>query len=177
MTDIPLSKRLAVAKIETLNEIMREAEAYLNSQWSAAVAADQRAYTFSGFCSAAAVVLVGGSYSLVTAARPDILMATVSALVAATLLWAAWQAVRSAGPIGFEYVGNQPSNWADDVEAGMTLTAALAEQCQHYDEMITENTTVLRENARKFQTGSQTALIGLIFGAATFSVWLASKWI
>ena len=175
MSERSLADRLSGADVETLREMMREAEAYLNAQLTAAIGADQRAYTFAGFGSAAAVVLVGAAYGIASARSPDIPMAILATVVAGFLIAGAMLAIHSARSVDFEYSGNQPGHWVEDVEERKSLQRSLAEQCEHYDLMIGKNTKTISDNSRVFQRSTYIAQIGLGVGAAGFVLWLAAR--
>lgn len=84
-----------------LQEVLREAESYLEAQLTSAIAADHRAYTFAGAVSAASVILVGTAYSLVTSQPPNSLLAFTAWAVAVSLFVAAWMAIISARSVSF----------------------------------------------------------------------------
>ncbi|RWE84211.1 MAG: hypothetical protein EOS63_03565 [Mesorhizobium sp.] len=169
----PLSNQLRLADTSMLQEILREAEAYLGAQLTSAIAADQRAYTFSGTVGAVSILLVGASYTLATLAVPNSLLSLTSLLAAGALFVAAWMAVMSASSIDFEFSGNQPGHWGDDIERGIEMRDALAEQCDHYESMITANTAAMAKNASLFNSAVNIALAAIGIGGLLFSYWLA----
>lgn len=175
MAETPLSKRLQSADEAMLREILREAEVYLDAQLTAAIAADQRAYAFSGMIAAASVLLVGASYALIEAATPSPLLAWCSALIAVALFVAAWMAVISARSTDFEFAGNQPCQWANDIEAGQTLHESLAEQCEHYDSMATTNRNIMDANSKLFNAAVNIALGAVGVGGLGFIAWMAER--
>ncbi|RUW87810.1 hypothetical protein [Mesorhizobium sp. M7A.F.Ca.US.010.02.1.1] len=156
-----------------LQEILREAEAYLDAQLTSAIAADERAYSFAGTVGAVSVLLIGASYSLATSAAPSSLLSLTSLFAAAALFVAAWMAVMSASSINFEFSGNQPGHWGADVERGIEMRDALAEQCDHYESMITANSTAMGKNASVFNSAVNIALATLGVGGLLFGYWLA----
>lgn len=174
MIEIPLAERLQVADSETLQEILRESEVYLSAQLSAAIAADERAYTFAGTITAASVLLIGGSYALATASKPSMLLVYISIAVAAALFVAAWMAVMSARSVDFEFAGNQASKWVEDIESQKPFLHSLAEQCEHYDGMATSNRKTMADNSRLFNRAVNVALGGVGCGGLGFMWWLAS---
>ncbi|MGX9117068.1 hypothetical protein ACWTU6_10265 [Mesorhizobium sp. BHbsci] len=174
MNSPPLFECIKSANIEMLQEVLREAESYLDAQLTSAIAADQRAYTFAGAVSAASVILVGAAYSLVTSHPPDTLLAFTAWAVAVSLFVAAWMAVISARSVSFEFVGNQPSKWAADVENGKSFAHAIAEQCAHYDGMIAQNNFVMDRNSKIFNGAVNLALVGIGAGGIAFLLWLGS---
>lgn len=173
MSDKPLAERLHVADADTLHEIMRETEAYLSAQLTAAIAADQRAYTFAGMITAATVLLVGASYVLLTGPTPTAWLPYLSLTVAAALFVAAWMAVISARSTDFEFPGNQACNWIDEIEGGTTLLHSLAEQCAHYDGMASANTRTMKRNSNLFNWAVNIALGSVGLGGIAFVWWIA----
>lgn len=175
MTDVPLSDRLKIADDLTLQEILRETEAYLSAQLTAAIAADQRAYTFAGTVTAASVLLVGAAYAVTTSGHPSGWLAILASGVAACLFVSAWLAVVSARSIGFEFAGNQPCQWIADIESKKSLLHALAEQCAHYDGMIEANRAAMEGNGRLFNWAVNIALASVGFGGLFFIWWMAKS--
>lgn len=173
MVDAPLSERLKSAEASTLSEILREAEVHLAAQLTSAIAADQRAYTFAGTVTAASVLLIGAAYALVTAPKPNIMLAYLTVGVAVCLFISAWLAVMSARSVEFAFAGNQPCQWIEDIESGKTLIHALAEQCAHYDEMVTANRTTMDGNGQLFNWAVNIALGGVGLGGIYFLWWMA----
>jgi hypothetical protein len=165
MSDRPLAERLQIAEPAMLQEILREAEAYLAAQMAAGTAADQRAYTFAGMMLAISAALVGASYSL---AQANPWVSILAIVLASILTVSVGFAFHSARAVDFEFAGNQPSHWVDDVEAGISLLHALAEQCEHYDVMIRANTKTLRDNARWFERAVRLSYGVGVVGAVAF---------
>lgn len=174
MVDLPLSERLKNADDPTLSEVLREAEVHLSAQLVSAIAADQRAYTFAGTVIAASVLLIGAAYALTAAPEPNPWLACLTVLVAACLFVSAWLAVMSARSVEFAFAGNQPSQWIEDIESGKTLVHALAEQCAHYDEMVTANRTVMDGNGKLFNWAVNIALASVGVGGGCFLWWMAT---
>jgi hypothetical protein len=134
-----LSETLAKADPEMLKEILREAESYLGAQLTSALAANQRAMTFTTVISAAAAVIGGAAGSLLLSGTGRGALGMVCAAVACGFLFAVWMAMGAAAPSAFGFVGNIPSQWVDDIEGSVPLQVSLAQQCAHYDDNITKN--------------------------------------
>lgn len=130
-------------------------------------AADQRAYTFAGMMLAISAALVGASYTL---AQANPWVSVLAIFLAFTLATSVGFAFYSARAVDFEFAGNQPGHWAEDVAAGVSLPHALAEQCAHYDEMIQSNTRTLRDNARWFSWAVRLSYGAGIAGGLTFLI-------
>ncbi|MES0100903.1 hypothetical protein [Mesorhizobium sp. M0019] len=175
MNNNPLSQKLQTAQEDSLKEILRQAEAHLDAQMLSAIAADQRAYTFAGLASAAAVVLISGAYGLASAEPPNAPLAIVASTVAAVLIGASWSAVHSGRSVDFGFSGSQPGNWEDDISIKKPWEASLAEQCEHYDELIVQNRTVMAANSQLFNNATDAALKGLFLGGVAFVGWLLNS--
>ncbi|WP_287202136.1 hypothetical protein, partial [Mesorhizobium sp.] len=102
------------------------------------------------------------------------LLAFSAWFVAVSLFVAAWMAVMSARSVSFEFVGNQPSNWATDIENGKSFAHAIAEQCAHYDGMIAQNTLLMDRNSKVFNGAVNLALVGIGAGGIAFLLWIGS---
>lgn len=146
MSDLP--KKLATADIDTLREIIREAESYMSAQLTVALASNQRAMALTSVIVAVAVVLAGAGVSLMISAGKDWPLGAVALLVAGGLLAAMRQTSKAFSPAPFEYIGNVPSQWVDDIEKKMPLEASLAEQAAHYDEQIFTNLATILQQGR-----------------------------
>ena len=128
---------------EMLAEIIRQAEARLNAQLTAGVAADQRAMTFASLLLAAAAVLLGAALAA-TLSPPRLIMLVA---VGIGFVIAAAMAIWTAQPSDWDYVGNAPSEWFCDIDTGKALHSAMAETAMWYDEMIAGNETVVASAA------------------------------
>jgi hypothetical protein len=144
-----LSETLAKADIETLKEIIREAESYLSAQLTSTLAANQRAMTFTTVISAAAAVIVGAAGSLLLGDIERWPLGGIGVAVSGGFLFAVWIAMGAAAPSAFGFVGNTPSEWAADVEAYLPMNVSLAQQCQHYDENIFRNIERMEDSKKK----------------------------
>src|SRR5690242_7103164 len=81
-----------------LAEIIREAEARLQSQVAIATAADQRALTIAGFQITSATASLGGGIALALAHPPDLWLALVAFAFALSMACCAHEAVQTAKP-------------------------------------------------------------------------------
>jgi hypothetical protein len=172
--DVPsLSERIKSAELPVLQEVLREAELYLAAQLTSAIAADSRAYTFAGAVAATAVLLVGASYSATVGTHVSGHLAITSFGVASALFVSAWMAVVSARSIRFEFAGNEPCKWISDVEEGRPLVHSIAEQCEHYDTMIAQNSREIERNGRLFNSAVNIALCSIGSGGVSFLAWMA----
>jgi hypothetical protein len=159
-----LAEKLKKADIDTIKEIIREAESYLQSQLTAAMAADQRALAFSGLLGAAAVVVAGSGGALLLANPPNLGLGWTCIGIAISFVVAMFFAIRSAQPANFEFFGNDPENWASDVQSGKALLDALSEQATHYSTMIQKNGDIMKKNASQMRFAIWIAWAGLAVG-------------
>ncbi|WP_201829558.1 hypothetical protein [Microvirga zambiensis] len=168
-----IHESLSKADKDTLKEICRNAESYLSAQLTSALAANQRAMTFTGLLAAATVVLGGAGGTLVLNHK-DWLLGSVCFGIAAAFLLAMAIAMHVAKPIGFEFVGNSPAQWVADVENGTSLEASLAEQCHHYAGMIDSNNTCMELGNKKLIIAMRVAWGSLLVGgiAALVLLWM-----
>jgi hypothetical protein len=148
----------------TLQEILREAESYLNAQLTAAIAADQRAIAFASLLGAAAVVIAGGGGALLLSERPNPALGWTCMAIVGTFLVAMAFANLAAMPSKFWFAGNSPAGWLEDVRAQRPLRASLAEQLVHYADMIADNDKLMRRNGTQMKVAVWIAWSGLAIG-------------
>lgn len=154
------SSDYSAAPVEVLGEIIREAEARLQAQLTAAVAADQRAMTFAGLMLAAAAAMIGA----VLGASPD---ATITVPIFATalgLFGSSILAAIGARPVQWDFVGNSPRSWVSSVANGQSLQAGLADMADFYADMIDDNETAIARAAFWIRLSMCGALIALLIG-------------
>ncbi|MCJ2023382.1 hypothetical protein [Methylobacterium sp. J-067] len=135
----PLADRLAEAKIDTLKEIIRNAESFLSGQLTSGLASNQRALTLTSVLAAATVVLGGATATLLVGATPNPPLAAICGLVTAGFLVSMGLAISAAKPADWYLAGNTPASWVEDVELGKILERSLAEQASWYADMIADN--------------------------------------
>lgn len=143
-----LRATLGGADNETLKEILREAESFLEDQFKAALAADSRAMTFAGFLAGMMSAIIAVT-SLMVAAKvgvwPHIIPLGLLFIFLAAALFAAVHVTR---PVRFYYRGNNPKFWASDIENKKPLSDALAGQVSLYAYGISNNAELLETNQR-----------------------------
>jgi hypothetical protein len=158
------------ADLDTVREIIREAEGYLQSQLSLALAADQRASTMASLFTAAGAAIVAGLIGLAASEHHDGqaplyvggIVATGLFIVAASLcIWSTW-------PVSFAVPGNEPESWYEDIGGPREFKLLLGEQAENYQKKIARNNETLRLNARRFALG---ALFGIASAPAGFVTW------
>jgi hypothetical protein len=166
------------ADLETLKEIVRAAEAYLQSQLELAKSADQRGSTMASAFTLAGAALVAGLITLAStpADATEHLMRVpvyVGGVVAALMfLGGAFVCVRATMPVEFWLPGNEPENWRDDVHKERTLKEMLGDQADNYQRHIGKNDGALRRNARWFKWGATLGVAAPFVGCA---MWLLAS--
>lgn len=156
-----LAEELKRAKPEVLQEIVREAESRLAAQLSTALAADMRAMTFLGFIAAVVVAAIG--FALTTFDYNRVL-SMITLLIGAGFTVAAGFAFEAARPIDFHCVGNNPDQWVLDIQNGISLHDALAEQAQHYSEMLNHNREAMEVNSQALFRSAKVVLGTVVIG-------------
>lgn len=158
-----LEKALESASEEMLNEIIREAEIFLDSQLRAGLASDQRAITFSSVVAAATAVLLGAFVTI--AATNEAALSKVLPLVPVILFFMISMvcAFLVCRPTTFRYAGSNPRHWLDDITSKRKLKIALAGQAYLYAKGISENDCLLSRNASLMRYALISAALGVVF--------------
>ena len=87
-------------------------------------------------------------------------------VIAGALIYSVFLATESALPVNFYTIGNTPKNWISDIEKEFIVS--LAEQAQHYDEMICHNRLLMEKNARKFRWSVKLSQFALLIAILYF---------
>ena len=158
----------AQLRLDVVQEIVREAEARLSAQLQTAIAADQRSMTFAaiaGSASAAAIAGAGGLFFVESLKGQSLFYGALA--LSAMFFAASLLAALSARPTDWEFVGNVPSAWVDDVKDGKFLKASLAEMAEHYDCMILSNRKSMLKSAKLFNVAMWLAVTACPSAIAT----------
>jgi hypothetical protein len=155
----------AAATKGQLQQMLAQAETYLNAQLQIGTAADQRALVFAGFI-AAIVVAAGGGASALLLAGDSLFLGYLGFATVAGLLVSLACAVHAARPVSFEYPGNSPAEWAQDISTGKSLLDSMREQAAHYATMIETNNRTLESNCIWLRRSQMIALWVLTLGGA-----------
>jgi hypothetical protein len=161
-----LAATLAQAKdISILREAIRLAEAFLAAQLQAALAADLRAMTLAAVLAAIIGGLLGGTATIVAAAEIKPGFHLISILIFAVFLVAALVlAVHAARPTFFDYPGNNPKYFMEDIEQDKSLSTILAEQAAYYAQNIERNNYCIDQNHHALRRSLQLVLIAVMLG-------------
>ena len=136
-----------------LSEVIRQGEARMQAQLTAALAADARAGTLAS-------VQAGGAAALLVFAAGDAASETaaVGAMAAAACLAVgACLAALALRPCDFGWVGSRPCDWVEGGVVSYTVPGAMAETCQHLDKYLRLNERTMVRNNR-FAHGAVVAL-------------------
>lgn len=165
-----LHETLTKAQPDMLKEIIRNAESYLATQLTVVLASNQRAMAFTSMLGIVTAALVGAGLSLLLSKLGDWQLGVLSMLLACTMLFAMKSSMKAFSPGAFEYCGNQPCHWLDDIKENKPIHVSLAEQAAHYDEMIAHNSTVLKDQGKSLKSAMSISwwslLVGGIFATA-----------
>jgi hypothetical protein len=154
-----------------IQEIIREAEAYLQAQLSLAIAADQRSSVMASVFAAGAAAVMAGLMTLAASDHAQAYVAIyVGGIVASALMLAgAALCIRAAQPTDFAVPGNMPACWYDDIGKAKDFKLLLGEQAEIYQSQIAENNATLTANARYFAWGARLSIGAPLVG---FFLWL-----
>lgn len=126
-----------------LDEIVREGEIYLQAQFAAAAASDQRGMAWAGFMIASATAALAAAASLVVSGG-HMLLAITSLVAATMLLVSTFLATKAVRPDKFCFPGNRPANWLPENWHGhgtdtLDIKQARIEQANTLQIQICEN--------------------------------------
>jgi hypothetical protein len=148
-------------------EAIREGEKLLDTQFTAATTADQRALTWAGFLIAAATAALGGGVALFNGQHPDLVLGYGSILFGIAMLNAAWLAIQTVRPSKFGFPGNQPANWLPEEwdcvgSAKDKEQVARTDQARHLDACISDNRDAAEANAKEMHRSFEWALWSVV---------------
>lgn len=160
----------AAADEALLREIVRQAEARLDEQGEVSRSAEQKAVQITAVLGAMAAA---GFPIAAQAWHSHYLGLSVGAAVASALCFvASILAVAACFPGKFGVVGNDPSNWLEDIAARKTLTQTLAETAHNYDQALKRNR--IRMARRRFLLVAALILFCLAAPAALIGALMAN---
>lgn len=145
-------------KCQLIDFALESAEKRIESQLSAALAADARALGFSGISLAAAAILTGLAAN---SANATSMLGGAVLLVAASCI-SGW----AARPVGFYMPGARFDDFEDDLVANTKLEHVKTELGAHFDTSEKDNECVLAKNANLVRVAFFVAAFGLLFAVA-----------
>ena len=161
-----MNENYSRADSDTIKEIVREAEAYIDGQVTLATSADQRASVMASVFAAAGTA-IAAALMTVAAQQHDVSYAPILAgggFAAALFIIGAAFCVAATMPVDFSLPGSQPKNWKRDLENGTPLVQSLAEQAANFQCKIDDNSKVLKRNARLFMMGAISGILAPFMG-------------
>lgn len=157
---------LSQADDGTLEFIKKDADAYIAAQLTVALAGNQRAMTFFGFLATASAVIGGASVTALASHSQAVPYAYVGLAMISGFLVSMFLANRAAMPDAFNYVGNTPDSWLDDVQEKKDLKLSKAEALADTARCIERNDKVLKRSAKLTNYAVGVAWGSLLLGAA-----------
>jgi hypothetical protein len=160
--------RLRQLDSKVLAEVIREGEARIVAQFTAATAADQRALTWAGFVITITTATAGGSVTLVLSGK-FLPLAVIGALFSALLSISAFLAVRTVRPKKFALPGNLPENWLPEEwepDCPIDMKQARIEQARCLNNQIDDNARWAAETAKQLSESMGLALVAVILASA-----------
>jgi hypothetical protein len=147
-----------------LDEILRQAELFLQAQLTIALASDQRSLVFSSVIAGLVTILIGGGISILTQNPHSEFVIIPFIPMLLFLIVAMIIGLFSSRPIKFRVVGNNPKQWVDDINEGKSLHTAKAETAALYWRAIEENHQSLATNARLLRFALRWTFAGVLAG-------------
>jgi hypothetical protein len=164
----------STAKDGVLDEVLRTSETYLGGTVTIAASADQRAAVVAGtFATAGAAIVAGlmGFSAAVTAENHYASSVYTGGILAAFLfLLGAFLCIKAAMPVGFNLPGTQPSGWESDIAGGRALKDCQYDLLTFRDDLIKENLSTIKRNARLFKYGAYCGIAAPFIGAAAWAL-------
>lgn len=140
-------------------EAYRQVELRLQSQLSAAIAADQRALGFAGMLVTAASILTGLAPG--AAWGLGMLIGAGGFALAAAIAWV------SARPVSFYMPGALYEDFAEDIAKNAPLGQVQAHLGRYHDQHANANDALMKRNARLVLAAFVLALVSLAFVIVT----------
>ncbi|WP_038382728.1 hypothetical protein [Bradyrhizobium elkanii] len=157
-----LAEAFKTADMETLKEIMREAESFLAAQLTAGLASDQRAINTAVYLAAILAAVVGGTATLISVHAPLGWHLLGVGWLVACLTFALVHAARAARPTPFNYPGNNPAKWEPDVREQRPLRDSLAGQAAIYAQGIRSNVDCLNDAHSYMKLALTAGVVGVL---------------
>jgi hypothetical protein len=150
-----------------VRQIVQQAETYLQSQFQAGLASDQRAMTIASVLVTVATAAAASAlaYWDKTGSLPILAAGLAGATV---MLVGAGLGAWAARPVDFYYPGNQPSSWYHCRRGD--LVKALGGEAENYEQHIDYNEAILRNNNRAIAWSAKLAIAAPIVAVAVWAV-------
>lgn len=135
-------------ELEPLRNLAAAADAQLQGQLTAAVAADQRAMVFAGFLAAAAAALGSAAATVLTGNTIDRFVGGLAIFAAGGMLAAMVIAMIAARPVVWFFPGSYPADWQIDFSTNKPEIERYQELLADYDSRIYKNGRRMLWNGR-----------------------------
>ncbi|WP_414815684.1 hypothetical protein [Rhizobium sp. IY2] len=163
MTD--QNSEMTVPSLEMAERLLQQGETFLQAQFEAAIAADQRAMTMAAFFASVAAAIGAGAiaYWDKSGDLPILIAGLVGsglmAIGACICLWA-------ARPVDFFYPGTHPECWYSVLNR--PLNEVLWGEAQNYQDNIEKNGTFLTQNSKALIYGASLSAVAPMVGIAAW---------
>lgn len=157
-------------KPEMAREALRQAELFLQSQLDAAIAADQRATQFAGFCITVTIAAIGGALALTLTENTPWPLVCAGLAIGAIMALATFFCVYAARPSAFFFPGNQPESWIEEEVLMSPESEVLIGQAEHCGSNILFNEAVIDESHNYLKHAMFLAAFSPVVAAI---IWLA----
>ena len=158
-----------------LREIVTSAEARLQAQLTASLAADQRALVLAGFLLAVIVALGGAAAALLLKDPKQLFLGYTAFGCAVGLLVALSLTVYAARPVDWSYPATRPGAWIKDIAAKKAEKIRLAEMAADAHLKIDDNATLMRSNGKCVNVALWIAIGTLVIGAILAACFFACQ--
>lgn len=152
-----------------LREIVASAEARLQAQLTASLAADQRALVLAGFLVAVIAALISGATALLLQTPPQRFLGYVAMAASLGLFVSLALTVYTARPVKWAFPGTRPRAWIKDLASDKTEPKRLAELAADAEKKAAENAAITDWHGRCLIAALLVAAATVfIAGVATF---------
>jgi hypothetical protein len=162
---------------DVLDEIVREGELFLQAQFGAASASDQRGMAWAGFMVAAATAALAAAASLVVSGGHT-LLAITSLAGAGMLLVSTFLAAKAVRPHKFAFPGNCPENWLPSSWHGhgvntLDMKQARLEQAHTLQRQIDDNAVWAEKVGKLLQQSMDVAMSTVLLAGCVVAIGFA----
>jgi hypothetical protein len=160
---------------DVLNEVIREGEAMLQAQFSAATASDQRAIAWTGFLITLVIAAIGATASIAISGK-YFGIACLTGSLSLFLSLAAFKSIRVFQPSLFAIPGNRPENWLPsewESDKPRNLKQARIEQARCLNNQIADNVSHAAHSAKRLRHSINITIFSVIFSAIYICLYIA----
>lgn len=159
---------------ETMKEVVREGEIYLQAQFTAAAASDQRGMAWAGFMIASAAAALAAAAALVDKGGHTFL-AIVTFALSVALVGSTALAASAVRPKKFCFPGNAPANWLPANWMGhglepVDINQARIEQAVALQNQIEHNAKLAEDAGRHLQLSLDVAMAAVVLAGCAIII-------